>query len=127
VPPKYIYWDATTCAQYAATLESWRCQRGRPGGRRTHHLGDGLPMGCHAKPSLSLDPPMGLAEWRWGQVILIVGLWACCSCWSARLFLLGFRSGLSADGSGWRGYWRAVSDRVAPQGKPVFGPGQVGG
>ena len=45
VPPKYIYRDATTCAQYAATLESWRCQRGRPGGRRTHHLGDGLPMG----------------------------------------------------------------------------------
>ena len=38
-----------------------------------------------------------------GQVILIVGLWACCSCWSAQLFLLGFRSGLSADGSGWRG------------------------
>ena len=25
-----------------------------------------------------------------GQVILIVGLWACCSCWSAQLFLLGF-------------------------------------
>jgi hypothetical protein len=45
VPPKYIYRDATTCAQYAATPESWLCQRGRPGGRRTHHLGDGLPMG----------------------------------------------------------------------------------
>jgi hypothetical protein len=38
-----------------------------------------------------------------GQVILSVGLWACCSCWSAQLFLLVFRSGLSADGSGWRG------------------------
>ena len=30
VPPKYIYLDATTCAQYAATLQSWRCRRGRP-------------------------------------------------------------------------------------------------
>jgi len=35
VPPKYIYRDATTCAQYAATLQSWRCRRGRP--RRPPH------------------------------------------------------------------------------------------
>jgi hypothetical protein len=124
VPPKYIYRDATTCAQYAATLESRRCQRGRPGGPPHSPPRRWLTDGA---VTLSLDPPMGLAEWRWGQVILIVGLWACCSCWSAQLFLLGFRSGLSADGSGWRGYSRAVSDRVAPQGKPVFGQGQVGG
>lgn len=57
VPPKYIYRDATTCAQYAATLESWRCQRGRPGGRRTHHLGDGLPMGLSRYASIH--------RWAW--------------------------------------------------------------
>src|SRR6478735_7165518 len=45
----------------------------------------------------------GLGRVALGQVIVIVGLWACCRCWSAQLFLLGFRAGLSADGSGWRG------------------------
>ena len=52
-----------------------------------------------AKPG-STDGPGRVAL---GQVILIVGLWAWSICWSAQLFLLGFRSGLSADGSGWRG------------------------
>ena len=64
MPPKYIYRDATTCAQYAATLASWRCQRGRPGGRRTHHLGDGLPMGrddrAGARPRDAGHVPFGV-------------------------------------------------------------------
>jgi hypothetical protein len=101
VPPKYIYRDATYLRPVRGNAGGVNVADPAAAALTTSEMA--YRWGCHAKPSLSLDPPMGLAEWRWGQVILIVGLWACCSCWSAQLFLLGFRSGLSADGSGWRG------------------------
>jgi transposase len=78
--------------------------------------------------------PAGLAASIRGLAVCVWGCecgrgrfwwWAGASCWSAQLFLCVLGSGLAAVWSGGCGHRWAESDRVAPQGKPVMGPGPV--